>query len=452
MNLPELPSTLNLAVLTAGIAGIATFWNQIKGFFQRFSSALIVTAVVDGDAARALAYYLFTTFKPSIFSKTKFTGWESFVKPLDGYYLVGYELVGERMTFWKGRRPIFLNTKENNGLVHVSFLRGSFDLKSLLVEAVDHYNQYQKEGEKGRKRYRVQKLFGKFNKIQSDQSEKTIDSNGPSVETAIPLRWDRKDIGTKVQMEPFGSLHYDEKVKAFIERLRIWKNCKDYFKTRSLPWRFGAGLFGPPGTGKSSLVRAIAQEFDFPVDHYDLTSMSNEEFVSYWKESLNRAPCIVLLEDIDRIFHKDQLVGQQNTLTKGRLTMDCILNCIQGVESSDGILTFITANDTTKLDEALGVPDESGKSSRPGRLDEAVFFKPLNKTQRIGIASRILDFFPEDISEVVNAGEGETGAQFEKRCADKAVKRFWELSEDSKALILKNRVETNDEKTENMYC
>jgi len=164
--------------------------------------------------------------------------------------------------------------------------------------------------------------------------------------------------------------------------------------------------------------------------------MSNEEFTDFWNMSLNAAPCIVLLEDLDRVFHGDKMVGESTHTTKGRLTMDCILNCINGVESSDGIITFVTANDVSKIDKALGIPDATGKSSRPGRLDKMIFFKKLEKEQRILIAGRILDWFPNVVDAVVEAGVGETGAQFEKRCSDIAIAEFWKLSKSDREKLV----------------
>ena len=38
------------------------------------------------------------------------------------------------------------------------------------------------------------------------------------------------------------------------------------------------------------------------------------------------------------------------------LTFDCLLNCLDGVERSDGIFTIITTNDIAKVDPALGHP------------------------------------------------------------------------------------------------
>lgn len=441
MNLPaeltSLTEGLNWAWIAAGATAIATFWSQLKGMVTRFNSLFIVTTQIESDAKEALIYYLFTEFTKSPLSRAKYGGWKKYVRPVEEYQVVGWELLAEKMTFFDGKKPLFTSLGENNGDLTISFLRGTFDLTDLVTKAIDSYNILIKKGDKGRKRYIVRKRFGKFgSSSDKNREEDTIEQVQNHEDISLPLKWKKEDLGPKIKKNPFSSLYYDSEIKEFINSLRIWRQSEKFFKDRNLAWRFGGGLFGPPGTGKSSLVRAIAQEFDFPVDHYDLTSMSNEEFTEYWSKSLNSAPCIVLLEDMDRVFHGDKMVGETGNMVKGRLTMDCILNCINGVESSDGIITFVTANDASKLDIALGIPDKkTGKSTRPGRLDKMVFFKVLEEEQRQKIAESILDWFPDLISKTVKEGENETGAQFEKRCADIAVEEFWKLSDKEKEIL-----------------
>jgi SpoVK/Ycf46/Vps4 family AAA+-type ATPase len=107
------------------------------------------------------------------------------------------------------------------------------------------------------------------------------------------------------------------------------------------------------------------------------------------------------------------------------LTLDCLLNCISGVQPSNGVLVLVTANDFTKLDPALGVRDHTGKSTRPGRLDACVHIGNLTKEGRYKIAKRILSDVPELVDRTVIEGEGETGAQFESRCSKLALDKYW---------------------------
>ena len=126
---------------------------------------------------------------------------------------------------------------------------------------------------------------------------------------------------------------------------------------------------------------------------------------------------MALIEDVDAVFD-----GRKTIV--GHLTFDCLLNCLDGVERSDGLLTFVTSNDPAKLDAALGGP--AGKSARPGRIDEIVRLGPMSEAGRRHVADRVLRDFPAGVSEdIVDAGNGDTGAQFERRCVEAATAAKW---------------------------
>ena len=112
----------------------------------------------------------------------------------------------------------------------------------------------------------------------------------------------------------------------------------------------------------------------------------------------------------------------------GNLSFDTFLNCIDGIDSNNGILLVITTNDITKLDPALGKPSEKdiNVSTRPGRIDRVLEMKVLSKTGREKIAKRILDNWSETHEKIVSEGDGESGAQFQERCTQLALKLYWQ--------------------------
>lgn len=416
------------ALCTASFGSVALIWGNIKGVFARVESLVIVKFTVVGNVQNDIMDYLWANFKASTFGVRAFGSDDKFIKPKNRFGRVGIEHPGSFITFWMGWKPIFVSNDKTNT---ISFIRGTFDLEKLIIDAVNFYDKNKHEKKENGYRYYVRRCFGK--KISrnthngEDAKEQPVALESSKCESNgfgwRPLFWSREDLGPPTSKDPMGNLAYGEAVTEFYEECLRWKESKDWFKGKGLPWRLGAGLFGPPGTGKSSLARALGQALDMPIHSYDLTTMDNQELVENWQSSLGESPCIVLLEDIDRIFNDKKEIKTAND--KAPLTLDCLLNCISGVNPADGILVLVTANDVTKLDPALGVPDETGKSTRPGRLDRALYVGALTSEGRYKIANRILADATHLIEEVVQESDGDTGAQFEAKCSRLALDQYW---------------------------
>lgn len=187
-------------------------------------------------------------------------------------------------------------------------------------------------------------------------------------------------------------------------------------------WRRGHLLYGTPGTGKTALVRAIAQEADFPVYAFDLSTLGNEEFRHAWNDMQESAPCIALIEDIDGVFHGRENVLAQQEGMRSSLTFDCLLNAIGGIETADGVFLVITTNKPDLLDEALGKPTGTGTSTRPGRLDRTFLVPPLDDQGRASILRRICGTCSDDD---VRATAGMSAAQTTEHAITKALNAMW---------------------------
>ncbi|KAF7092315.1 hypothetical protein CFC21_094812 [Triticum aestivum] len=166
--------------------------------------------------------------------------------------------------------------------------------------------------------------------------------------------------------------------------LNAFKMGKDYYAKVGKAWKRGYLLFGPPGTGKSMMIAAMANFMDYDIYDMELTAVKNNtELRKLFIETKGKS--IIVLEDIDCSV---DLTGKRTDKKKARkksgdqsdmatmrqkedekkddedskLTLSGVLNFIDGLWSACGeerIIIF-TTNYKDKLDEAL---------IRPGRMD-----------------------------------------------------------------------------------
>lgn len=429
---------LKNTALFAVLGSVGMLWSQIKSAFAYVSNFAVVTISLDqDDIYNAMYPYLKKRFRETPFSQREYGCKTDYIRPKSRYGRMAFSRMPMRTIFFQGWRPLFLSqsagANSNEGYkLSMTCIRGTFAIERMIGEAVEEFDNALHAQSKKNDRFYVRKVFGTKENPQNgnqtmppthDRSMKSTDGSAEFYLRNRPILYKREDLGSPISEVPFGNLAYPKNVRDFKAEVVKWKNSEEWYKARNLKWRFGSVFYGPPGTGKTSFARAIGQELDMPIHVYDLTTMCNRQLTEFWKESLQAAPCIVLFEDLDRVFDENKSV--KGARDKEPLTLDCLLNCINGVDPADGILVVVTANDVTKLDPALGVPDDTGKSTRPGRLDRAVFFGILEHEERKLVAERILSDCPEFVTQAVEDGEGETGAQFESRCSKIALARYW---------------------------
>lgn len=59
---------------------------------------------------------------------------------------------------------------------------------------------------------------------------------------------------------------------ASVNRARQWYDKKEWYRSMKIPWRRGWLIYGISGSGKSMLIRCVAQDLDIPLFVYDLGS------------------------------------------------------------------------------------------------------------------------------------------------------------------------------------
>lgn len=423
------------AILAAG-------WQQVRVVAAKLVSLIFVRVKVHHPLCGNVSSYCYRHFRRSPFGLITFDSAQWFVRTTKRYQRVGFEKPGrEPMIFWRGWCPVLLSALPSNtqggvsegDSVTITTIRGLVDLEELVRVSIEKHNAEAGASVEGR--YRVIRYSGMGgqhermgNQLSSNQSPTAaVDQTYYSPHDVRLLGVQCEDIGPeRTSGKALDTLSFPPAVAEIVEELRRWLSSEAWYRSRGIPWRRGWLLFGKPGTGKTSLVRAIAQDFDLPVCVLDLATMSNREMLANWREALNYSPCIALIEDIDAVFEGRANVTGENG---GGLSFDCLLNCISGIESANGVFLVITTNRPEMLDDALGAPrpDANGTmiSTRPGRVDRALELPAMDEQCRRVLARRILADCPARIEELVGQGLNDTGAQFQERCAQVALREHW---------------------------
>lgn len=86
--------------------------------------------------------------------------------------------------------------------------------------------------------------------------------------------------------------------KQIMEDLKSFANGRDFYHRVGRAWKRGYLLYGPPGSGKSSLIAAMANYLCYDVYDLELTKVTdNSELRALLIQTTSRS--IIVIEDID---------------------------------------------------------------------------------------------------------------------------------------------------------
>lgn len=204
------------------------------------------------------------------------------------------------------------------------------------------------------------------------------DQNRVSIYTCDQYNcWHRSASRAK---RPMQSIVLDPMIKdRILEDAKDFMASENWYSERGIPFRRGYLLHGAPGSGKTSLIHALAGELKLDVYVISLSRRGFDD--ARLHEIISDLPprAIALIEDIDASF--TTAVGVRGSSAGatapsgddgGGVTLAGLLAAIDGVAAQEGRLLFATTNHIEVLDPAL---------TRPGRMDVHVEFRLASKWQ-----------------------------------------------------------------------
>lgn len=278
-----------------------------------------------------------------------------FFSPAPGNHIFWYK---NRLIWIKREREKINNSNKGSFLLYEQFTvimvgRNKNILKEMIIDARD----YNYELEKGKT-----KIYTNIN-----WDWKKIDIQSPRKIDTVILK---------------NNLQYN-----------ILKDVETFFKSEKkynklgIPYHRGYLLYGSPGTGKTSIVKAVAGELNIPIY---IISISKDLKETQFNSLISNVPqkSIIVIEDIDCLFDNKREMKRDY-----EITFKTLLNIIDGIISPYGTILFLTTNKKIKLDKSL---------IRPGRIDKEYKIDKVDKKQALDLFKL---FYPNSNGEAIKFSE-----------------------------------------------
>ncbi len=345
----------------------------MKKFLQNFILVILIFLLISG---------VFALLRPQEFKKDKEIPFSQFTKDLDQGKIKEIKIEGEKISIlYKSGEKSFSRKEKEVSLFEAleNYGLGKENLQNIIVKV--------EEEKEGSLIWLIPLLtiliplliLGGFFFIIFKQAKTGASQTFSFLKSPAKLFGTGKTEGEKVFFKDIADLkEAKEEVKEVVDFL---KNPKKFWKMGARIPR-GVLLVGLPGTGKTMLARAVANESKVPFFSI-VGSAFVELFVgvgsarvrSLFETAKKSQPSIIFIDELDAI-GKVRMPGIGGGHEEREQTLNQILAEMDGFEKDTGVIVIAATNRPEQLDPAL---------LRPGRFDRRIILDLPDVKGREGI-------------------------------------------------------------------
>jgi len=220
-----------------------------------------------------------------------------------------------------------------------------------------------------------------------------------------------------VTTRTFENVFFEQR-KQVRDRVKFFLEHRDWYEKKGIPYTLGFMFHGPPGTGKTSSIKAIAnagrrhiiniqlseiktkqqlQHLFFNDEIYVFNGANTEKYIIpvaerlYVIEDIDAMGDVVLRREwkkpvVEEKKKEEDLFGDRKQDEKETFDLSFLLNLLDGTLEANGRIIAFSSNYPERIDKAL---------IRPGRVDMIVHFKNCS---RAVLKEMVDSFYEQDIT------------------------------------------------------